>query len=69
MLTEFLVQGSNVEYALSSGQIVGVLEQMLDTSGDLKDAIGGEEIAIKEFDALAAAKAKQVDALTDHRDD
>lgn len=70
MLTEFLSQGSNLEYAPSSGQIVGILKQMLDTmSDDLKDATEAEEAAIKEFDALVAAKTKQIDALTEMIED
>jgi len=65
VLTEFLSQGSNSEYAPSSGQIVGILKQMLDTmSADLEEATATEEAAIKDFDALVAAKTKQIDALT-----
>jgi len=65
MLTEFLSQGSSSEYAPSSGQIVGILKQMLDTmNADLADAKSVEEASIKDFDALVAAKTKQIDALT-----
>jgi len=65
MLTEFLSQGSGSDYAPSSGQIVGILKQMLDTmNADLSDAKSVEEAAIKDFDALVAAKTKQIDALT-----
>jgi len=65
ILTEFLSQGSNSDYAPSSGQIVGILKQMLDTmNADLADATAVEEAAIKDFEALVAAKTKQIDALT-----
>jgi len=65
LLTEFLSQGSATDYAPSSGQIVGILKQMLDTmNADLADAKAVEEAAIKDFDALVAAKTKQIDALT-----
>lgn len=65
MLTEFLSQSSRSEYAPSSGQIVGILKQMLDTmNGDLSEASETEEAAVKVFDQLMAAKTKQIDALT-----
>jgi len=70
VLTEFLSQGSGSDYAPSSGQIVGILKQMLDTmTGDLNEATAAEEAAIKAFDALVAAKTKQIDALTEMIED
>jgi len=69
-LTEFLSTGANSEYAPSSGQIVGILKQMLDTmTADLAEATAKEEAAIKEFDALVAAKTKQIEALTEMLED
>lgn len=69
-LTEFLSQGSTTDYAPSSGQIVGILKQMLDTmSGDLKESSEAEAAAIVEFDGLVAAKTKQIDALTEMIED
>jgi len=65
MLTEFLSQGSSAQYAPSSGQIVGILKQMLDTmSSDLKMASDSERASLKEFDALVAAKTEQINVLT-----
>jgi len=70
MLTEFLSTGSSSDYAPSSGQIVGILKQMLDTmNADLSEASAKEEAAIKEFDALVAAKTKQIEALTEMIED
>merc|ERR1719262_379217 len=63
MLSEFLSQGQ--EYAPQSGQITGILKQMKDTMGkELSDATSTEEQAIKDFEALSAAKTAQIEALT-----
>merc|ERR1719262_2055431 len=63
MLSEFLSQAQ--EYAPKSGQIVGILKEMKDTMGkELADATSTEEQAIKDFDALSAAKTSQIEALT-----
>merc|ERR1719362_2632470 len=63
MLTAFLSQGQG--YAPQSGQIVGILKQMKDTmEKNLAEAIAAEEEAIKTYDALMAAKKKEVDANT-----
>merc|ERR1719389_1036609 len=63
MLTSFLSQGQG--YAPQSGQIVGILKQMKDTmEKTLAEITAAEEEAIKTFDALMAAKKKEVDANT-----
>merc|ERR1719163_878278 len=63
MITAFLTQSGS--YAPASGQIVGILKQMTDTmEKDLADATAEEEAAIKDFDALMAAKTKEINALT-----
>merc|ERR1719232_2095215 len=63
MLTAFLSQGQG--YAPQSGAIVGILKQMHDTMGaTLADVTAAEEEAIKTFDALMAAKNKEVEANT-----
>jgi len=64
VLTEFLEGSSQDGYAPASGQIVGVLKQMLDTmSKDLADLTTAEEEAIKDFDALLKAKTAEIDTL------
>jgi len=56
---------ANSDYAPASGEIVGILKQMHDEmSADLKDSIASEAAAVKAFDALVAAKKKEVNALT-----
>merc|ERR1719284_472497 len=63
MLTSFLSQGQG--YAPQSGQIVGILKQMKDTmEKNLAEIIAAEEEAIKNFDALMAAKKKEIEANT-----
>jgi len=63
ILTAFLSQGEG--YAPQSGQIVGILKQMKDTmEKTLAEITAAEEEAIKTFDALMAAKKKEVDANT-----
>jgi len=63
ILTAFLSQGEG--YAPQSGQIVGILKQMKDTmEKNLAEITAAEEEAIKTFDALMAAKKKEVDANT-----
>merc|ERR1719253_1621208 len=63
MLSSFLSQGQN--YSPASGQITGILKQMKDTmDADLKDATAAEDQAKADFEAMAAAKAKQIEALT-----
>jgi len=59
------LQGPEASYVPQSGQIVGILKQLSDTMfAGLKEATATEETAIKEYDALMAAKKKEVAALT-----
>lgn len=52
-------------YAPQSGEIVGILKQMLDTmSKALADSTADEEAAIKSYDELMSAKTKEVNALS-----
>merc|ERR1719412_40555 len=61
MLTAFLSQGSG--YAPQSGEVLGMLKQMLETmEGELNEITTAEEAAIKTFEALIAAKEKELDA-------
>jgi predicted nucleic acid-binding Zn-ribbon protein len=65
VLSSFLSTGQSQEYAPQSGQIIGILKQMHDTmSADLADITATEEAAIKAFDSMAAAKEKEIAALT-----
>jgi predicted nucleic acid-binding Zn-ribbon protein len=51
-------------YAPQSGQITGILKEMLDTmSKDLKSATNDENTAKSNYEALMAAKTKEVAAL------
>merc|ERR1712079_462007 len=63
MLTSFLSQGSG--YAPASGEILGIMKQMLETmEKELNDITVTEEKAIKDFEALIAAKEKELNANT-----
>jgi len=63
MLTSFLSQGSG--YAPASGEILGMLKQMLETmQKELDEITTAEEKAIKDFEALIAAKEKELNANT-----
>merc|ERR1719389_651592 len=67
MITSFLTQGQGEAsgYVPASGQITGILKQMKDTmDASLATATADEEAAIKDFDALVAAKTKQINALS-----
>merc|ERR1719235_2088347 len=67
MLTSFLAEGSGTSsgYAPASGEIVGILKQLVDTmEKDIAEAIAAEEKAKSEYEALMEAKQKEVDALT-----
>merc|ERR1740133_650877 len=62
-LVSFL-SGSS-EYAPASGEITGILKTMHDEmSADAAEEKAAEAAAIKAFDALMAAKTKEVNALT-----
>merc|ERR1740122_469901 len=61
MLTSFLSHSQG--YAPQSGQIVGILKQMKDTmEKTLAEVTAAEEEAIKNYDALMAAKKKELEA-------
>jgi peptidoglycan hydrolase CwlO-like protein len=67
MMTSFLTQGQGASsgYVPQSGQITGILKQMVDTmEKDLATATAEENASIKEFDGLVAAKTKEINALT-----
>merc|ERR550514_976687 len=69
MLTSFLSTGTasagSEGYAPQSGEIVGILKQMTDTmNGDINDLVAAEKNAIKVYEALMAAKQKEVNVLT-----
>merc|ERR1719174_1920103 len=67
MLPSFLTQGQSdaAGYVPASGQISGILKQMSDTmEANLKTATDEENASIKDFDALLAAKTKEINALT-----
>jgi len=63
MLTSFLSQGNG--YAPASGEILGILKQMLETmEKELDEITTAEEKAVKDFEALIAAKEKELNANT-----
>jgi len=67
MLSAFLAggQGEDVGYAPQSGEIVGILKQMLDTMiSQLKDVEGDEKEGVLNFELMLKAKLKLVDTLT-----
>jgi len=53
------------DYAPASGQITGILKTMLDEmNADLSEAQATEAKAVSDYEALMAAKKKEVDALS-----
>jgi predicted nucleic acid-binding Zn-ribbon protein len=67
VLTNFLSagQGEEAGYAPQSGEITGVLTQMLDTmKADLADATAKEKSAKDAYDSQAASLNKQIKTLT-----
>merc|ERR1719310_2681636 len=67
ILTGFLSSGTSQSagYAPASGEIVGILKQLKDTmEKDLGEVMETEKKAKEQYDALMAAKQKEVDALT-----
>merc|ERR550514_2527625 len=65
-LTEFLSTSTQAGYAPASGEIVGILKQLLENmEGDLKEATDTENAAIAEFEGLVAAKEKEIQAATE----
>jgi len=66
MMTSFLMQGHGQEsdYVPASGQITGILKQMLDTmEASLATATSDENASVSDFNALVAAKTKEINAL------
>jgi len=64
MLTEFLSTSSG--YAPASGEIVGILKQLLeDMEKELVDMTSEESAAVAEFEALVNAKEKEIQAATE----
>merc|ERR550514_1788733 len=62
-LTAFLTAGDGQGYAPASGEIVGILKQLGDTMDkEYKELVAAEEEAKKNYEALMAAKQKEVDA-------
>merc|ERR1719473_2527801 len=67
LITSFLTQGQGEasSYVPQSGQITGILKQMTDTmEASLEKATSEENAAVKDFNALVAAKTKEINALT-----
>jgi len=61
----FLANGQGFGYTPASGQIVGILKQMKETmEADLAGITKTEQDAIANYDSLAAAKEKQIQANT-----
>merc|ERR1719265_638370 len=61
----FLSGGQGSQYVPASGQIVGILKTINDEmSKSLSDAEAAEAEAVKSYDALMAAKTKEVEANT-----
>merc|ERR1719375_2736142 len=65
MLASFLSEGSAAGYVPQSGEILGILKQMKDEmEKDLADAEAAEASAIADYEALVAAKNKEIEACT-----
>merc|ERR1719271_407262 len=65
VLTSFLSEGGEAGYAPQSGEISGILNQMLETmEKDLADATAAENSAIESFEGQSAALTKEIAALT-----
>merc|ERR1719486_670861 len=67
-LTEFLStsQPAGTGYAPASGEIVGILKQLLeDMEKELGDITKTEDAAIADFESLVAAKEKEIAAATE----
>mmetsp|Transcript_44448 Transcript_44448/g.73896 ORF Transcript_44448/g.73896 Transcript_44448/m.73896 type:complete len:705 (-) Transcript_44448:46-2160(-) len=64
-LVSFLSAKQNNGYAPQSGEVTGILKEMKDTMAKgLAEAEAAEAAAIKAYEALMAAKTKEVKALT-----
>jgi septal ring factor EnvC (AmiA/AmiB activator) len=65
MLTSFLSQGASDTYVPKSGEIVGILKELLDEMDkDLADTTAVENAAIASYESLVASKKKEIEALT-----
>merc|ERR1719262_1718251 len=63
-LTEFL--SSSAGYAPASGEIVGILKQLLENmEKELADMTSEEDAALQEFNALVSAKEKTIQSATE----
>merc|ERR1719377_94205 len=61
----FLSGGHGAEYVPASGEITGILKEMLSTmSKSLSEAESQEADSVKTYEELMAAKSKEVGALT-----
>eukprot|EP00448_Togula_jolla_P007805 CAMPEP_0170613858 /NCGR_PEP_ID=MMETSP0224-20130122/24493_1 /TAXON_ID=285029 /ORGANISM="Togula jolla, Strain CCCM 725" /LENGTH=672 /DNA_ID=CAMNT_0010939481 /DNA_START=56 /DNA_END=2070 /DNA_ORIENTATION=- len=61
----FLSGAQSTGYSPASGEVVGILKQMLDEMAKgLSEATAAEEASIKAFEELTAAKEKEIAALT-----
>jgi len=64
-ILEFLSAGQSSEYAPQSGEIVGILKQLMETfAKDLAEETAAEEAAVKAYEELVSAKKKEISALT-----
>ena len=64
-ILSFLSGKHSSSYVPQSGEVTGILKDMGDSfSKSLADASDTEANAIKEFEAVVAAKAKEIDTLT-----
>merc|ERR1719428_1117892 len=65
MLTDFLSTSQTEGYAPASGEIVGILKQLLeDMEKEFAEITDAENSAIAEFESLVAAKNKEIAAAT-----
>merc|ERR1719230_2039771 len=61
----FLSAGESSEYAPQSGEIVGILKQLMETfAKGLAEETAAEEAAVKSYEELVSAKKKEISALT-----
>merc|ERR1719502_163281 len=61
----FLEGGQTSQYAPQSGEITGLLKELKDSMAKgLSEETATEEAAIASFEALVAAKKKEIGALT-----
>merc|ERR1719506_1727815 len=65
MLASFLSESSSASYVPQSGEIVGILKQMKDEmEKDLADLTSQEQAAQADYEALVAAKKREINANT-----